>query len=190
MGKVIIFSAPSGAGKTTIVRHLLEMFPQLNFSISATTRTPRGQEENGKDYYFLSKEAFEKGIQQGAFVEYEEVYAGTYYGTLKSEVQRIWDAGNVVVFDVDVVGGVNLKKLYGEQALSIFIQAPSVEALAERLRGRGTDTEESVQKRIAKATEEMSYAPQFDHRLINDDLAKAFKEAEELVQAFISTAKI
>ncbi len=182
--KVIIFSAPSGAGKSTIVGHLLKKFPFLEFSVSATSRKPRGEEVNGKHYYFFSTEQFEAKIKNGEFVEYEEVYAGSYYGTLKSEVERIWDKGNIIIFDIDVKGGVNLKKLYGSNALAIFIQPPSVEELRNRLVGRGTDSAEAIEKRVAKAEEELGYAPKFDRIIINDNLEAALKEAEEIIDCF------
>lgn len=146
MGKVLIFSAPSGSGKTTIVRHLLERYPTLEFSISATSRAPRGEERNGVDYYFMSNDDFAQRAAQDEFIEWEEVYAGTCYGTLRAEIERIWDRGNVVVFDVDVKGGVNLKQLFGEQALSIFIMPPSIESLRERLVGRATDSPEQIEQ--------------------------------------------
>lgn len=182
--KVIIFSAPSGAGKSTIVHHLLEKYSFLEFSISATSRAPRGKEENGKDYYFFTTEEFENKIKADHFVEYEEVYAGSYYGTLKSEVERIWAKGNIIVFDIDVKGGVNLKKLYGENAVAVFIQPPSVEELRNRLIGRGTDSPEAIEKRVAKAEEELTYASKFDIVLINDKLDEAFLTAEKIVEEF------
>jgi guanylate kinase len=182
--KVIIFSAPSGAGKSTIVGHLLKKFPFLEFSISATSRKPRGEEENGKHYYFFSTDQFETKIKNGEFVEYEEVYAGSYYGTLKSEVERIWDKGNIIIFDIDVKGGVNLKRLYGSNALAIFIQPPSVEELRNRLVGRGTDSAEAIERRVAKAEEELTYASKFDKIIINDNLEEALKDAEETVEKF------
>ena len=182
--KVIIFSAPSGAGKSTIVRHLLGKFNCLEFSVSATSRAPRGQEENGKDYYFFSTEEFETKIRNGEFVEYEEVYAGSYYGTLVSEVERIWAKGNIIIFDIDVKGGVNLKKLYGDNALAVFIQPPSVEDLRNRLVGRGTDSAEAIERRVAKATEELTYADKFDVVLINDNLEEALARAEQMVADF------
>lgn len=184
--KVLIFSAPSGAGKTTVVRHLLEKFKFLEFSISATSRLPRGEEKNGREYYFLSKEEFRKSIEEDKFVEYEEVYAGFFYGTLKSEVERIWSKGSVIVFDIDVKGAVNLKKLYGKNALSVFVKPPSIEVLRERLISRGTETKESIQRRIAKAEEELSYADQFDIVLVNGNLDKCLLEAEEVVNRFHS----
>lgn len=182
--KVIIFSAPSGAGKSTIVHHLLEKYSFLEFSISATSRAPRGKEENGKDYYFFTTEEFENKIKADHFVEYEEVYAGSYYGTLKSEVERIWKKGNIIVFDIDVKGGVNLKKLYGENAVAVFIQPPSVEELRNRLIGRGTDSPEAIERRVAKAEEELTYASKFDIVLINDKLDEAFLTAEKIVEEF------
>ena len=185
--KVVIFSAPSGAGKSTIVNHLLGLHPELEFSISATSRAPRGQEQHGVEYYFFTADDFRQMIAEDKFVEYEEVYAGSFYGTLRSEVERIWAKGHVIIFDIDVQGGVNLKRIFGEQALSIFIQAPSVEILRERLVGRNTDTPEAIEKRVAKAASEMEFAAgRFDHVLINDDLPTALKEAEEVVGSFIS----
>ncbi len=184
--KVLIFSAPSGSGKSTIVNHILGLHPEIEFSVSATSRPPRGQEQDGVEYYFLSVEDFRARIQADAFVEYEQVYEGRYYGTLKSEVQRIWDKGHVIVFDVDVKGGVSLKKYFGEKALSVFIQAPSVEELHRRLVARKTDSPEAIAERVAKAAEEMTYAPQFDRILVNDDLATAFAEAESMVDSFLA----
>lgn len=184
--KVVIFSAPSGSGKSTIVNHILSLHPEMEFSISATSRAPRGKEKDGVEYNFITAERFRKLIAQDRFVEYEEVYEGRYYGTLKSEVERIWAKGHVIIFDVDVKGGVNLKKYFGYKAISIFIQAPSVEVLRERLINRGTDSENEIEKRVAKAAEEMTYADKFDHILINDNLEKAFAEAESLVDSFLS----
>ncbi len=184
--KVIIFSAPSGAGKSTIVNHLLGLYPELEFSISATSRAPRGQEKHGVEYYFFTADEFRSMIEEEKFVEYEEVYAGSFYGTLKSEVERIWAKGHAIVFDIDVQGGVNLKRIFGDQALSVFIQAPSVEVLRERLIGRGTDTPEAIDRRVAKAASEMEFAAgKFDYVLINDDLQKAFSEAEEVIGYFL-----
>lgn len=185
--KVIIFSAPSGAGKSTIVNHLLGIHPELEFSISATSRAPRGQEQHGVEYYFFSAEEFRQMIAEDKFVEYEEVYAGSFYGTLRSEVERIWAKGNVIIFDIDVQGGVNLKRIFGDQAFSIFIQAPSVEILRERLIGRGTDTPEAIEKRVAKAASEMEFAAgKFDYTLVNDDLQTALAEAERIVDEFLN----
>lgn len=186
MGKVIIFSAPSGSGKSTIVNHLLTLGLGLEFSISATSRAPRGQERNGVEYHFLTTEEFERRIAAGEFVEHEEVYKGCYYGTLRSEVDRIWAKGNTIVFDVDVKGGLNLKKIFGSDALTVFIQPPSIEELRRRLIGRGTDTMEKIEQRLAKAQEELAYAPKFDAVIVNDDLQTAFAEAEKTVRGFIS----
>ena len=183
--KVIIFSAPSGSGKSTIVSHILKLHPEMEFSVSATSRAPRGQERNGIEYHFFTADEFRKMITEDKFVEYEEVYTGSFYGTLKSEVQRIWDKGHVIIFDVDVKGGVNLKKYFGDKALSVFIQAPSVEELRKRLVARGTDSAEAIAKRVAKASEEMTYADKFDYILVNDDLQKAYAEAEKVVDDFL-----
>lgn len=185
MGKLVIFSAPSGSGKTTIVRELLKRFPQFEFSISATSRQPRGVEQNGVDYYFLSSDEFRERVERGEFVEWEEVYAGTCYGTLRSEMERIWSKGNVIVFDVDVMGGINLKRLFADDACSIFIMPPSVEELERRLRGRGTDSEEVIRKRISKADFELSKAPEFDHVVVNDTLAEAVEEATHIIETFL-----
>ena len=185
--KVVIFSAPSGAGKSTVVNHLLGLHPELEFSISATSRAPRGQEQHGVEYYFFTSDEFRKMISEDKFVEYEEVYAGSFYGTLKSEVERIWAKGHTIIFDIDVQGGVNLKRIFGEQALSVFIQAPSVEILRERLVGRGTDTEEAIERRVAKAASEMEFAAgKFDYTLIYDDLQTALAEAERVVGGFLA----
>ena len=184
--KVIIFSAPSGAGKSTVVNHILGLHPEIEFSISATSRAPRGQEQHGVEYYFFSEDEFSQMISEDKFVEYEEVYAGSFYGTLKSEVERIWAKGHVIIFDIDVQGGVNLKRIFGDQAFSVFIQAPSVEVLRERLVGRGTDTAEAIERRVAKAASEMEFAAgKFDHVLINDDLTKTFAEAERIIDEFL-----
>ena len=182
--KVMVFSAPSGAGKTTIVTHLLETFNKLEFSVSATSRAPRGQEVDGKDYYFLSTREFKKRVKNNEFVEYEEVYPGSFYGTLKSEVERIWAKGNVIMFDVDVKGGVNIKKIFGEKAFTVFIMPPSLEVMEQRLRARGTDSDEAIKTRIAKAAEEMTYAAKFDTVLVNDVLEESFAKAERLVTLF------
>ena len=185
--KVIIFSAPSGAGKSTVVNHLLGLHPELEFSISATSRAPRGQEKHGVEYYFFTADEFRQMISEDKFVEYEEVYAGSFYGTLRSEVERIWAKGHVIIFDIDVQGGVNLKRIFGEQAFSVFIQAPSVEILRERLVGRATDTEEAIERRVAKAASEMEFAAgKFDYTLINDDLQTAPAEAERVVGDFLA----
>src|SRR6201994_3153692 len=185
-GKLVIFSAPSGAGKTTIVRHLLTKFPELEFSISATTRQSRGDEQNGKDYYFISKEEFLHRIAKKQFVEFEEVYSGTFYGTLRTEIERIWQEGKTVIFDIDVEGGLHLKRKFDGQALGIFVPPPSLEVLKERLAGRGTDSAEKLTERFIKAEKELNYAPQFDIILKNHDLQTACKEAEDLVRGFIS----
>ncbi|MBM3448345.1 MAG: guanylate kinase [Bacteroidetes bacterium] len=185
-GKVIIFSAPSGAGKTTLVRHLLGIESlALSFSISATSRSIRGGEVDGKDYYFLSDIEFEKKIQLGAFLEWEEVYAGTKYGTLISEVERIWKNNKTVIFDVDVVGGLRLKSIFQDSALCLFVQPPSVDALHQRLVARSTESEEKIQQRVAKAEKEMAFANQFDAILVNTDLDIAKKEAVILVSDFL-----
>ena len=185
MNKIIIFSAPSGSGKTTLVKYCLGVFPELQFSISATTRALRGEEIHGKDYFFLSVEEFKNLIAEDAFVEYEEVYQDKFYGTLKSEVERIWQEGKVVIFDVDVKGGVNLKKIFGENALSIFIAPPSIDELERRLISRATDDLETIKIRVAKAKEEMTYAEEFDQIIINDDLETVQKEIERIVRNFI-----
>ncbi|WP_421941472.1 guanylate kinase [Pedobacter sp.] len=185
-GKLIIFSAPSGAGKTTIVQHLLKKFPELSFSISATTRESRGTEEHKKDYYFISKEEFLHRVSQHDFVEFEEVYNGTFYGTLRSEIQRIWDADKHVIFDIDVEGGLRLKRKYEDDALAIFVQPPSLEVLKERLSGRGTDSAAKLQERFAKAEKELQYADKFDVVLKNFELDIACAEAEKLVADFLA----
>jgi guanylate kinase len=185
-GKCIIFSAPSGAGKTTIVRHLLnDTSLPLGFSVSATSRAPRPNEMDGVDYHFLTADKFRELILENAFIEWEEVYAEHFYGTLKSEMERVWADGKAVVFDVDVVGGLNLKKVLGDQALSIFVKAPSVEVLEERLRLRKTETEEKIQLRIAKANKEMSSASEFDVIIVNDNLQEAFGQAERVITKFL-----
>src|ERR1700748_1853543 len=185
-GKLIIFSAPSGAGKTTIVHHLLSKFPDLEFSISATTRQARGEEKDGIDYYFITKEEFLHWIAKKQFVEFEEVYSGTFYGTLRAEIERIWSKGKTVIFDIDVEGGLHLKRKYEDQALAIFVQPPSLEVLKKRLAGRGTDSEEKLSERFIKAEKELNYAPQFDIILKNHDLQTACAEAEKLVGDFLS----
>jgi len=186
-GKALIFSAPSGSGKTTIVKHLLENNSTLGFSISASTRDKRGRtEKNGKDYYFLSPDEFKQKIDAGEFIEWEEVYAGNFYGTLKSEIERIWREGKDVVFDVDVQGGIKLKQYFGDKALAIFVKVPSFEALQERLKGRGTESEESLSRRLFKAKFEMAFADKFDEIIVNDDLNRATSEAQKLYTNFIA----
>ena len=185
-GKIVIFSAPSGAGKSTIVGHLLTLDLGLEFSISATSRSPRGQERDGVEYYFLTADDFRQRISENKFVEYEEVYAGTYYGTLRSEVERIWAKGNTIVFDVDVVGGLNLKKIFGDKALTVFVKPPSIAELRRRLEGRGTDSPEKIEQRLAKAEKELTYAAQFDVVVVNDNLDVAKAEAQRVVADFVS----
>ena len=184
--KLIIFSAPSGSGKTTIVHQLMEKYPWLEFSVSATSRAPRGAEQNGKDYHFLSADEFEAAISEDKFVEWEEVYAGTKYGTLRSELERIWAKGNTILFDVDVKGGLRLKSIFGDRALAIFVMPPSVEELRRRLVGRATDTMEVIEKRVAKASFEIEKAPQFDHTVINDDLEKAVEDTRTILNDFLA----
>lgn len=184
-GKLVIFSAPSGAGKTTIVQHLLQVFPNLEFSVSATSRPVRGDESHGSDYYFLSEDEFRKRVANNEFVEWEEVYPGQMYGTLQAEVERIWRKGHHVIFDVDVKGGINLAKKFGERALSVFVMPPSVEALEKRLRSRATESEEKIQMRIAKAKSELDDAVYFDTVLLNDKLEDALVRAEDIVKRFL-----
>jgi guanylate kinase len=184
-GKLIIFSAPSGAGKTTIVHHILKKFGEIEFSVSACSRKKRIGEKEGKDYYFLGVNGFKEKIKNNAFVEWQEVYENHFYGTLKSEIDRIWAKGHHVIFDVDVVGGLNLKKIYGERALSIFVMAPSIKDLEERLKLRDTETTESIARRMAKAEKEMGFSAEFDYILMNDDMQQALNDAEELVADFI-----
>ena len=179
---VLIVSAPSGGGKSTIVGHLLKTFNFFDFSVSATSRAPRGAEVNGKEYFFLSQDEFKRRAINGDFVEYEEVYPGLFYGTLKSEVERIWGKNKVILFDIDVMGGMNLKKLYGDKALSLFIAPPSLDTLRERLIKRGTDTPEAIDKRVAKAQKEMAFAENFDKILVNDNLQIAFAEVEQIIK--------
>ena len=183
--RVVIFSAPSGSGKSTIVNYLLAKDLGLEFSVSATCRAPRGEERHGKEYYFFTADEFKQRIEKDDFLEWEEVYPGCFYGTLKSELERIWKAGHAVVFDVDVVGGVNIKKIFGEQALSIFVKAPSVEALRQRLIGRGTDSMEKIEQRVAKAEYELTFADKFDVVIVNDNLDTALAEAEKTVRDFL-----
>jgi len=183
--KLFIFTAPSGAGKTTIVRHLLEKYDFLEFSISATTRQKRQHEIDGRDYHFMSEETFKKHIDNGAFVEWEEVYPGQFYGTLTSEMNRIFDSGKCVVFDIDVKGATNIKKYYKEDCMSIFIKPPSIDELIERLRNRNTETPESFERRIQKVHREMLFENQFDITLVNDRLDLALIEAEHIVETFV-----
>jgi len=184
-GKAIIFSAPSGSGKTTIVKHLLATNSDLGFSISASTRDKRGRTEtHGKDYYFLSPEDFKAKIDDDAFIEWEEVYEGNFYGTLKSEIDRIWKEGKNVIFDVDVKGGLNLKKYFGKKALSVFVKVPSMDVLKERLKDRGTESEESLSRRLFKAKFEMGFQNKFDVVLINENLDKSLAEAQRLYNEF------
>nr|WP_297164643.1 guanylate kinase [uncultured Dysgonomonas sp.] len=185
MGKLLIFSAPSGAGKSTIVNYLLEQNLNLSFSISATSRPPRGTEQNGVEYYFLSPDEFREKIKNNEFLEYEEVYTDRYYGTLKSEIQRITDNGGNVIFDVDVVGGCRIKEHYGDKALSVFVEPPSIEALRERLEKRGTDSAEVINDRIAKAEYEITFAPRFDVIIHNENLEVAKAEVLAVVTKFL-----
>ena len=185
MGKLIIFSAPSGSGKSTIINYLLTQNLNLSFSVSATSRPPRGTEKDGVEYFFLTPDAFKEKIANEEFLEYEEVYENRFYGTLKAQVERQREAGQNVVFDVDVKGGVNIKKHYGDDALSLFIQPPSVAELRKRLEHRGTDTPEAIEQRLAKAGYEMTFAPQFDHVIVNDDLEKAKQETLRVVSDFL-----
>ena len=185
MGKLIVISAPSGAGKTSIVHQLLKVIPELSFSVSASSRERRENEVHGKDYYFLGIKGFHKKIKEDAFLEWEQVYENQYYGTLKSEIKRIWSEGKIVIFDVDVVGGLNIKKQYPKECLSIFIMPPSIEVLAERLIGRGSESDESVKKRLDKVEEETSKSGQFDTIILNDDFEIACRETKEIITKFI-----
>ena len=185
-GKLIIFSAPSGSGKSTIINYLLKQGLNLQFSISATSRPPRGTEQDGVEYFFLSPEEFKKRIANDEFVEYEEVYPDRFYGTLKSQVEKQLAEGQNIIFDVDVVGGCNIKRFYGDRALSVFIQPPSIEELRKRLEGRGTDSPETINSRIAKAEFELSYAPKFDLVVVNDELEKAEAQALEAIRKFLN----
>jgi len=187
VGKLIVISAPSGAGKTSIVRNLLKEMPSLSFSISACSREKRENEVDGKDYHFLGVEGFQNKIKEDAFLEWEQVYENQYYGTLKSEVERIWSEGKTVIFDVDVVGGLNIKKQYPKECLSLFIMVPSLEVLAERLIGRGSESDESLQKRLDKAEEEIARNQEFDVVILNDDLEIACKETMEVITNFINS---
>ena len=186
-GKLFIFSAPSGSGKSTIVQHLMKLNLDLAFSISATSRKSRNSEVDGREYHFISPELFQEKIDNNAFLEWEEVYPGQYYGTLRSEVNRIWNRGEHAIFDIDVVGGLNLKKEYGEKACAIFVQPPSLEVLEQRLRSRDTDDEKALEKRLGKAKYEMQFAPRFDHILVNESLDHALAKAENLVRNFLAT---
>lgn len=188
MNKIIIITAPSGSGKTTIVKQLLQRSPLLGFSISACTRSPRPGEVNGRDYHFLSEETFKQKIEEGGFVEWEMVYTGKYYGTLKSEVLRIWDEGKAPLVDIDVLGALNIKSQYGEDALSLFIKAPSIEELQRRLEARGTESPQSLHERLDKAAYELSFADQFDHIVVNDNLEKAIAETLALIEGFLQPA--
>lgn len=185
-GKLIVFSAPSGSGKTSIVRYLMEQ-PELNlaFSVSATSRKPRGKEKHGVDYYFIDKKEFLAEVATDAFAEWEEVYKGLYYGTYKKEIDRLLKEGKNVIFDIDVVGGLNIKKLYPNKTLAVFVKTPSISVLEERLRNRKTDTKEKIKERVAKATYELSFENEFDYVVVNDNLKKAQKEAYNTVKAFI-----
>lgn len=187
-GKLIIFSAPSGSGKSTIVNFLMTQHPELNlaFSISCTSRPPRGKERNGVEYFFITPEEFRRKIDAGEFLEHEEVYKDRFYGTLRSQVDSQLSKGENVVFDVDVKGGVNIKKAYGDRALSVFVQPPSLSELRRRLESRATDTEEAIKNRLAKASYELTFAPKFDHIIVNDDLNKAEEETYQLVSKFLS----
>ncbi len=187
-GKALIFSAPSGSGKTTLVRHLLNNNSDLGFSISASTRDKRGRtEQDGKDYHFLTPEQFKQKIDNGDFIEWEEVYAGNFYGTLKTEIEKIWQAGKNVIFDVDVKGGINLKKYFGDKALAIFVKVPSMEVLENRLRERGTESDESISRRLFKAKFEMTFQDKFDVVLVNEELDKSLVEAQKIYDTFKET---
>lgn len=189
-GKLIIFSAPSGAGKTTIVQHLLKIFPDLEFSVSACSRPMRKDETQGVDYYFLSVDEFKQKIELDEFIEWEEVYKDNFYGTLKSEIVRIWKKGKHIIFDMDVVGGLNLKKQFGEESLAIFVMPPSIEHLEKRLQSRETETLESIKRRIGKAENELQAAPMFDKIILNDTLEHALAEAEKIVSGFLKYSEI
>jgi len=182
MSKLLLFAAPSGAGKTTIVHHLLEKYDELAFSVSATTRERRPHEVDGEDYYFLSRERFQELIRQDGFVEWEEVYSGLFYGTLRSELQRLWSEGKHIVFDIDVKGALNIKKAYPNETLAIFVKPPSLEALSNRLRQRGTEDEANLKKRMDRAAAELAYESKFDRVLINDELDKALSDAEAIIE--------
>jgi guanylate kinase len=187
VGKLIVISAPSGAGKTSIVHHLLKNMPELSFSVSACSREKRDNETHGKDYYFLGVEGFQNKIKEAAFLEWEEVYENQYYGTLKSEIERIWSEGKTVIFDVDVIGGLNIKKQYPKECLSLFIMPPSVDVLRERLSGRGSESEEKLEMRLAKAEQEISKNQEFDKVILNDDFGIACEETMEVITNFINS---
>ena len=187
MGKLIVISAPSGAGKTSIVHHLLKSMDELSFSVSACSREKRDNETHGKDYYFLGVEGFQNKIKEDAFLEWEQVYENQYYGTLKSEIERIWSEGKIVIFDVDVIGGLNIKKQYPKECLSLFIMPPSLEVLAERLLGRRSESDESLHKRLDKAEEEIAQNQQFDRVILNDDFEIACEETVEVITNFIKS---
>lgn len=189
-GKAFIFSAPSGSGKTTIVKHLLKQNSDLSFSISACTRPQRPNEVSGRDYYFMTPDEFKSHIHKQDFVEWEEVYSGKYYGTLKSEIERIWEQGKHVIFDVDVQGGMNLKKYFGDAALAVFVRVPSLEKLKERLSARNTETAESLQQRLVKAKEELLYESSFDITLVNDDLQQTLEQAQLFYEQFANSGKL
>lgn len=184
--KAILFSAPSGSGKTTIIREILKRFDCFEFSISATSRPARQGEKDGVDYYFLTPEEFERRVDEGLFLEWEEVYAGTRYGTLKSEIDRIWDNGHVIIFDVDVNGGMNIKKYFGSEALALFVMPPSIEVLEMRLRNRGTETEEAITKRLARSAAELKMSDRFDVTILNDDLNHAVDETQRVINNYLS----
>jgi guanylate kinase len=184
--KAILFSAPSGSGKTTIIREILKRFDCFEFSISATSRLARQGEQDGVDYYFLTPEEFERRVEEGQFLEWEEVYAGTRYGTLKSEIDRIWDNGHVIIFDVDVNGGMNIKKYFGSEALALFVMPPSIEVLEMRLRNRGTESEEAITKRLARSAAELKMAEQLDVTIVNDDLSRAVDETQRVINNYLS----
>lgn len=184
--KAILFSAPSGSGKTTIIREILKRFDCFEFSISATSRLPRQGEQDGVDYYFLTPDEFEKRVREGLFLEWEEVYAGTCYGTLKSEIDRIWDNGHVIIFDVDVNGGMNIKKFFGAEALALFVMPPSIEVLEMRLRNRGTETEDTITKRLARSAAELKMSDHFDVTILNDDLSRAVDETQRVINNYLS----
>ena len=185
--KLVVFSAPSGSGKTTVVRHLLDVMPDLEFSISATTRPMRAGEKHGHDYYFYTNEEFQAAIEKNAFIEHEEVYKGVYYGTLKAEVHRLWEEGKTVIFDLDVEGGLTIKKYYGEQALALFLRPPSVDILIDRLRSRNTENEEQLTVRIAKVHSELKFEQLFDKVIVNDVLSDTFVNAQNIVTSFLKS---